>query len=210
MKLPDKLKDLQYEYKTIKSEMMFRSRESELVKAAEPIGLQSDSIPPMRIKIDAPRPINIKVEINTRKGNSGGKKRHTVAGVPGLYFNGHWWDYNICKGSLYTTGEGNYWRGMSDSLHQRIVELDAERGTIYSEDGSMLSTSIPQFDIYIDFMADGLREKNGKRFKENLDSLSYSLARLFGDRSTGEYKQILAERISGKGPLLLTEKEIVV
>jgi cell division protein FtsI (penicillin-binding protein 3) len=61
---------------------------------------------------------------------------------------------------------------MSDSLHQRIEEIDAGRGTIYSEDGQMLSTSLPTFDIYIDFMADGLREKNGKRFKENIDSFS--------------------------------------
>ncbi len=49
-----KLKDLQYEYKTIKSEMMFRSRESELVKAAAPIGLEADSVPPMKIKMMAP------------------------------------------------------------------------------------------------------------------------------------------------------------
>lgn len=45
-----KLKDLQYEYKTIKSEMMFRSRKSELVKAAEPLGLRLDSVPPVRIQ----------------------------------------------------------------------------------------------------------------------------------------------------------------
>ena len=49
--------------------------------------------------------------------------------------------------------EGDYWRSKSDSLHQKYVELEAERGTIYSEDGSMLSTSIPFFDIYIDFAA---------------------------------------------------------
>ena len=36
-----------------------------------------------------------------------------------------------------------------------------------SEDGSMLSTSVPCFDIYIDFVAEGLREKDGKAFKEN-------------------------------------------
>ena len=75
--------------------------------------------------------------------------------------------------------QGSYWRSMSDSLHQRIVELDAERGTIYSEDGQMLSTSIPQFDIYLDFVADGLRNKNGKIFKENIDSFSISLGRIF-------------------------------
>lgn len=87
--------------------------------------------------------------------------------------------------------EGDYWRSLGDSLHQRVEELGAERGTIYSEDGSMLSTSVPQFDIYIDFGADGLREKGGKRFSENLDSLSYSLSQLFKDQSTEEYKRML-------------------
>ena len=77
---------------------------------------------------------------------------------------------------------------MSDSLRQKVVETEAERGTIYSEDGSMLSTSIPYFDIYIDFVADGLREKNGKRFKENIDSLSFTLAKFFKDKSSKEYK----------------------
>lgn len=46
-----RLKDLQYEYKTLKSEMMFKSRESEMVKAAEPLGLTMDSIAPYRIKL---------------------------------------------------------------------------------------------------------------------------------------------------------------
>ncbi len=62
--------------------------------------------------------------------------------------------------------QGNYWRGLSDSLHQKYVDLSAERGTIYSEDGNMLSTSVPYFNIYIDFAADGLREKNGKRLRK--------------------------------------------
>nr|WP_242692164.1 FtsL-like putative cell division protein [Aridibaculum aurantiacum] len=46
-----KLKDLQYEYKTLKSEMMFKSRESEMVKAAEPLGLKLDTVPPARIQM---------------------------------------------------------------------------------------------------------------------------------------------------------------
>jgi cell division protein FtsI (penicillin-binding protein 3) len=87
--------------------------------------------------------------------------------------------------------QGSYWKGLSDSLHQKFIELDAERGTIYSEDSSMLSTSIPYFNIYIDFGADGLREKNGKRFFENLDSLSGCLAHLFGDQSAAAYKKML-------------------
>ncbi|HWR34131.1 MAG TPA: hypothetical protein VN451_11410, partial [Chitinophagaceae bacterium] len=87
--------------------------------------------------------------------------------------------------------QGKYWRSMSDSLHQRFIPLTAERGTIYSEDGQMLSTSIPTFDIYIDFNADGLREKKGKRFYENLDSFAISLSNYFGDKSRQDYKKQL-------------------
>lgn len=87
--------------------------------------------------------------------------------------------------------EGEYWRSMSDSLHTKVEEISAERGTIFSEDGEMFSTSVPQFDIYIDFAADGLRENNGKDFYDNLDSLSYCLADLFKDRSHTQYKLVL-------------------
>ncbi|MEO8404749.1 MAG: FtsL-like putative cell division protein [Chitinophagaceae bacterium] len=34
------VKELQHEYKTVKSEVMFRSKQSELVKAVEPLGLK--------------------------------------------------------------------------------------------------------------------------------------------------------------------------
>lgn len=80
---------------------------------------------------------------------------------------------------------------MSDSLHQRFVALDAERGTIYSEDGQMLSTSIPTFDIYIDFNADGLTEKKGKRFYENIDSFAIAMAGFFKDKTAAQYKKDL-------------------
>lgn len=87
--------------------------------------------------------------------------------------------------------EGKYWISMSDSMHQRYMPLIAERGTIYSEDGNMLSTSVPIFDVFVDFGADGLREKNGKRFKDNLDSLSIGLSNLFNDKSASDYKKEL-------------------
>jgi cell division protein FtsI (penicillin-binding protein 3) len=94
--------------------------------------------------------------------------------------------------------QGKYWRSMSDSLHQKFIEMDAERGTIYSEDGQMLSTSIPYFDIYIDFGAEGLRDKNGKRFRENLDSFSFAMANYFKDKSVSEYKSAIRRAYNEK------------
>ncbi len=87
--------------------------------------------------------------------------------------------------------EGKFWSRMGDSLHLKYMPLEAERGTIYSEDGNMLSTSIPIFDVFVDFGADGLREKNGKRFKDNVDSLSIYLADLFKDKTSTAYKKEL-------------------
>jgi hypothetical protein len=44
------LKELQYEYKTIQSELMFQSKQTELVKAVEPLGLKELSQPPLKLK----------------------------------------------------------------------------------------------------------------------------------------------------------------
>ncbi|MBN8880167.1 MAG: transpeptidase family protein [Sphingobacteriales bacterium] len=104
--------------------------------------------------------------------------------------------------------EGDHWRSMSDSMHQRIVELDADRGTIYSEDGQMLSTSLPQFDIYLDFQADGLRDKNGKVFRENVDSFSIALSKFFGDKSVNQYKAELKEGYRKKSRYYPLKKKI--
>ena len=41
------IKELEYEYKTIKSEVIFRSKASELVKVVEPLGLKELTTPPI-------------------------------------------------------------------------------------------------------------------------------------------------------------------
>jgi cell division protein FtsI (penicillin-binding protein 3) len=103
--------------------------------------------------------------------------------------------------------EGEYWRKLADNARVKMVEIEAERGSIYSEDNFVLSTSIPEFDIYIDFMADGLREKDGALFKENLDSLALGLSKLFKDKKPQEYKKILqAGYKSGERYALLKRK----
>jgi cell division protein FtsI (penicillin-binding protein 3) len=104
--------------------------------------------------------------------------------------------------------QGTHWRSMSDSLHQKLDEIEAERGTIYSEDGQMLSTSIPQFDIYIDFRVEALREKNGLRFRSNIDSLSDCLANLFKDQTAGEYKSMLQQGYANEDGYFLLKKKI--
>lgn len=104
--------------------------------------------------------------------------------------------------------QGEHWRSLSDSMHQKYVGLDAERGTIFTEDGQMLSTSIPYYDIYMDFGAEGLRDKAGKRFRENIDSFSRALAGLFGDKSWTAYKADLKQAYNAKNRYYLLHKAL--
>lgn len=106
------------------------------------------------------------------------------------------------------TVEGEYWEKMATKQHLKYIDTGAERGSIYSEDGNMLSTSIPVFDVYIDFAADGLREKNGKRFYENLDSLSYCLANQFQDETPEFYKNLLQKGYQKKSRYFSLKKRV--
>ncbi len=49
-KVSRELKELQYEYKTLKGEMMFRSKQSELSKAVAPLGLKEAMAAPYVLK----------------------------------------------------------------------------------------------------------------------------------------------------------------
>ena len=104
--------------------------------------------------------------------------------------------------------QGSFWKGMGDSLHLKYLPINAERGSIYSEDGNMLSTSVPVFDIYVDFGADGLREKDGKRFKDNVDSLSLCLADLFKDKTASDYKSEMQLAYKNKERYYLLKRKI--
>jgi len=50
-KTATEVKELQYEYKSLKSEAIFKSRESEVVQAATPLGLKISTEQPMRLTV---------------------------------------------------------------------------------------------------------------------------------------------------------------
>lgn len=48
----NELKELQFEYKTLKSEVMFKSEELQIVKATEPLGLKVSKEMPQRLQAE--------------------------------------------------------------------------------------------------------------------------------------------------------------
>jgi cell division protein FtsI (penicillin-binding protein 3) len=104
--------------------------------------------------------------------------------------------------------QGHYWKAMADSAHIRFESIPAERGTIYSENGEVLSTSVPEFDIYIDFQADGLIEKDGLLYYQYADSLAIGMSKLFKDKSAAAYKRELDAGFRSKDRFLLLKRKI--
>ncbi len=90
----------------------------------------------------------------------------------------------IIKAALIQVKEGPKLKALAKEMHTRFDTLLAERGNIYTEDGVLLSSSIPEFDVHIDFSVidSGL-------FAKNIDSLTRCMSRLFKDKSPEQYKE---------------------
>lgn len=87
------------------------------------------------------------------------------------------------------TPEGKKWReiGQKESVIKDRIILPT-RGNIYTFDGKLLASSEPLYSIYMDFWADGLKKDTLLYY---VDPLSKELAKMFPDRSAGQYKSIL-------------------
>lgn len=77
------------------------------------------------------------------------------------------------KAARIVVVEGDYYRNLGDSLYLKYIPVQADRGDILAADGSLLSTSLPFFELHVDFKAEGFREDV---FKSNVDSLAWYLS----------------------------------
>jgi len=68
----------------------------------------------------------------------------------------------------------------------RFFNVEAPRGNILADDGSLLAISMPLYNIYLDMSV-----INDELFERNIIELSKGLSVLFGDRTSSEYEQFL-------------------
>ena len=100
--------------------------------------------------------------------------------------------------------EGDKWRNMAEELTTDFQTIEAVRGNIYSSDGSLLATSVPIYELRMDFKAGGLTDE---AFEEGIDSLAYLFATTFRDKPKSEYlRQFRKARKEGKRYYLLKRR----
>lgn len=98
--------------------------------------------------------------------------------------------------------EGPYYRKLAKERTVKNFTIPANKGNVYSADGSLLATSIPEYSIYFDAVA-----PSSELFKENIKALSDSLSVMFG-KSSGHYQAKLQKARANKSRYLFIAKKL--
>jgi len=94
--------------------------------------------------------------------------------------------------------DGDKYRAMAQKRTIKRFDIPANRGNVYSADGSLLATSIPKYDIAIDAVT-----STDKNFNKYIKPLCDSLAVFTGKTSSGIEKKISKARKTKNQYLLL-------
>lgn len=98
--------------------------------------------------------------------------------------------------------EGDYYRKLAKERTVRTFVIPANKGNIYSADGSLLATSIPNYTIRFDAMAP--KEED---FEKNVKPLADELSKLLG-KSSSSYQSLLRKARANKNRYTFLAKDL--
>ena len=95
--------------------------------------------------------------------------------------------------SLYImTAKRDYWMKVAERQKRDSVTVKPNRGNILSCTGQLLASSLPEFKIYMDFVA-LKKAKSDSLWDVKVDSICNGLHKIFPNKSAAEFKQHLSE-----------------
>eukprot|EP01137_Pigoraptor_chileana_P010596 Opistho-2@60400 len=94
--------------------------------------------------------------------------------------------------------DGDYYRKLAKERTVRNFVIPANKGNVYSADGSLLATSIPNYNIRFDAVA-----PKGDSFDKNVNALADSLSKMLGKPSSFYNTQLRIARTNKNRYLLI-------
>ncbi len=101
--------------------------------------------------------------------------------------------------------DGEKYREMARNTTTRYVNIEALRGDICADDGRLLATSIPVYEIRMDLSSNIIKPE---LFNSKIDSLSFHLSQLFKDRTPKEYKNALTAARKNQERYFLVKRNV--
>lgn len=110
----------------------------------------------------------------------------------------------VSKISMIQFVQGEKWKERANRITYQFRPVKATRGNIYSDNGSLLATSLPFYKVAIDPTV-----PSDKIFNGEIDSLAHSLSQFFGEKSPAQYaRKIRDARLEGRQYMLISRREI--
>lgn len=118
--------------------------------------------------------------------------------------------------------EGDRWAELKETQKRDSIIVSPTRGNIYSDNGTLMAASVPQYALYMDFKVwldpkirgkKELETKARTSYRDTLEKyirpLSKSLSELMGDKTPAEYETHIRKGFqSGSREYLLSKKRI--
>lgn len=95
------------------------------------------------------------------------------------------------KALYIATVKRDYWMEVASRLKKDSVDVKPIRGNILSCDGRLMASSLPEYKLYMDFVAGG--EKKDSLWTKKVDSICIGLHEIFPEKSAAEFKQHLEQ-----------------
>jgi cell division protein FtsI (penicillin-binding protein 3) len=169
-KLKKEVKELNWGYKVAKADMAFKSTLNEVAQRTDTLGI--------RESIEGGCAMSIRTNILLRVYIAFGLiLLLSLAVIIQLY--------------RLQYIQGDKWKQMASKSSTRYETIEAVRGNIYSVDGSLLATSVPEYELHMDMIAGGIVDD--KVFFSKVDSLAASLSKLYPEKSVRDYSRLLRE-----------------
>lgn len=102
--------------------------------------------------------------------------------------------------------QGDKWRGMATRLSTKYVTVEAARGNIFSNDMSLLATSVPDYELHMDMVGGAIADE--KFFNEKVDSLGLKLSQLYPEKTEQEYTRMLRDGRKDSSRYLLIRRKV--
>jgi len=113
----------------------------------------------------------------------------------------------IVKATMTMFAERQYWQDVADRFVKENVTIKANRGNILSADGKLMASSLPEYRIYMDFKAGGI--KKDTMLMHHMNEICEGLHKIFADKSASEFKaHLLKGRRKGSRNYLIYPKRI--
>lgn len=101
--------------------------------------------------------------------------------------------------------EGDKWREKAKQLTTAYVDIEASRGNIFDENGNLLATSLPYYEVGMDVNAPSLAKDTFSRY---VTPLAENLADLFKDKNAKEFRKTLKKARETKDRYVVLHRNV--